>query len=224
MSVFTVTFGWPRLSPQIALKRVPSKPSVPNFSSKFGGYNLVLKPARRRNTWMHGLLGLWDINCRGYYPGLKNARHRIYDFSLYAYSIYPACFDWLMNELMTNVSPHQHYYRTNISLYNYWQLNVNIMQYIRLTIMIINLITFTLGLRSSGLLYGVCWYFLLTFLDNLSFPFSRVRQYNGQAVQLSVWPVKVGPRGCPEMSVTKSQIYYCFFFYKCISSLFELSK
>jgi hypothetical protein len=58
------------------------------------------------------------------------------------------------------------------------------MQYIRLAIMIINLITFTLGLRSSGLLYGVCWYIFLTRLDSLSVPFSCVRQCNGKAVQL----------------------------------------
>jgi len=52
--------------------------------------------------------------------------------------------------------------------------------------MIINLFTFTLDLSSSGLLYGLWWYLLLTFLDSLSVPFSRVRQYNGQAVQLPV--------------------------------------
>jgi hypothetical protein len=64
------------------------------------------------------------------------------------------------------------------------------MQYIRLAIMISNLITFTLGLCCSGLLYSVCWWFLLTFLDCLSVPFSRVRQYHSQEVQLPVWLLK----------------------------------
>ena len=95
----------------------------------------------------------------------------------------------------------RHYYRTNLSLYKYWKRNVNIMQYIRFAVIIMILITFTLGLRSYGLLYGVCWYFLLTRLYSLSVPFSRVRQNNGQAVQLPVWPLTVGPRGCSEMSV-----------------------
>jgi hypothetical protein len=78
---------------------------------------------------------------------------------------------------------------------------VNIMQYIRLEIMINNLITFTLGLRSYGLLYSVCWWFLLTFLDWLSVPFSRVRLSHGQAVQLPVRSLTVGPITCTEMSV-----------------------
>jgi hypothetical protein len=64
------------------------------FSTKFVGCKLFLKPARRRNLWVQELLGLWDINFSGYYPGLnmKGTEYKFF-FSLYAFSIYSTCFD-----------------------------------------------------------------------------------------------------------------------------------
>jgi hypothetical protein len=130
---------------------------------------------------------------------MKATEYKI--FSLYAYSIYPACFDSIMNVLMTNGSPHQALLQKYLSLRNYWKLNVNIMQYIRLAIMINNLITFTLGLRSSGCYISYVGGFYWRFLTDFRSLFQGLGRTMAKQSQLPVQLLTVGPIGCTEMLV-----------------------